>query len=62
MTKSSDESAGTNRANYKKDLFFWVCNFHGSFGSEFAWYLFFRVSRQKFGPSPPVIQVVQNRL
>ena len=32
MTKTSDKSAGTNRANYTKDLFFWVCNFHGFLG------------------------------
>ena len=41
MTKSLDESAGTNHANYTKDLFFWVCNFHGFFGSEFAWLFIF---------------------
>ena len=44
MTKSLDESAETNPANYTKDLFFGGCNFDRFFGSEFAWYLFFRVS------------------
>ena len=60
--KSLYESAGTNRANYTKDLFLGFIIFMDFFGPEFAWYLFFRVSWQMFGQSPPVIQVVQNRL
>ena len=33
---------GDESSKLHKGFIFWVCNFHEFFGSEFAWYLFFK--------------------
>ena len=53
MTKSLDESAGTNRANLHKGFIFLVCNFFG---------IYFLGIMTNVWAETPIIQVVKNRL